>query len=63
MEMTEVKQTTFFERDPDDRVALKLRLNEASSLVADAAKASVRSLNSEIIYRLKHSFEQEASGA
>jgi hypothetical protein len=62
MSCTQTNQGRAAERDPDDLVALKLRLNEAlRRRVADAANASVRSLNGEIIYRLKSSFEQEAS--
>jgi hypothetical protein len=63
VDMTELKRTTYDEGDQATRVALKLRLDEAlRRRVANAAKASVRSLNSEIVYRLKHSFE-EAGGA
>ena len=51
-------------RDLDDPVALKLRFNEAlRRRIAAAAKASLRSLNSEIVFRLKTSLDQGSDKA
>ena len=52
------------ERNLDDPVALKLRFNEAlRRRIAAAAKASLRSLNSEIVFRLKTSLDQGSDKA
>jgi hypothetical protein len=52
------------ERDLNDPVALKLRFNEAlRRQIADAAKRSVRSINSEIVYRLRTSFGDEVAAS
>jgi predicted HicB family RNase H-like nuclease len=49
------------EREPTERVAFNVRFEEAlRRQIAAAAKRSVRSLNSEIIYWLRASFENAA---
>jgi hypothetical protein len=46
----------------DDLVTRTLRFDEdLRQLLEDAASRSVRSVNSEIIFRLRSSFQQEAS--
>jgi hypothetical protein len=46
----------------DDLVTRTLRFDEdLRQLLEEAASRSVRSVNSEIIFRLRSSFEQEAS--
>jgi predicted HicB family RNase H-like nuclease len=58
------KQTTCLrsaERNSSNSVALTLRFNEKlRQQLADAANRSVRSMNSEIIFRLRTSFDHEA---
>jgi hypothetical protein len=50
------------ENTPSKPVILSLRFSEAlHRQIADEAKRSVRSINSEIVYRLKMSFEREAA--
>lgn len=49
------------ERAPSDPVALTVRFDEElRRQLADAADRSVRSMNSEIIFRLRTSFDHEA---
>jgi predicted HicB family RNase H-like nuclease len=49
------------ERNLSNPVALTLRFNEElRQQLADAANRSVRSINSEIIFRLRTSFDHEA---
>jgi hypothetical protein len=50
-------------KQPNDPIKLQLRLNEAlRQQIAAAAASSIRSINSEILYRLRSSFEREPSG-
>lgn len=52
--------TTTAQRDPNDRVELRLRFDEAlRRQIAAAANRSLRSVNSEIKFRLQSSFEDE----
>jgi Arc-like DNA binding domain len=58
-------QATFLpaERDPSEPVGLTVRFNEKlRQQLADAADRSVRSMNGEIVFRLKTSFEHDALG-
>jgi hypothetical protein len=49
-------------RESPDEVHLKLRLDEAlRQQIADAAKSSLRSMNSEIVYRLRKSLSKQAA--
>lgn len=48
----------------NDRIKLQLRINETlRQRLAEEAKRSVRSLNAEIIYRLRSSFERQQNEA
>lgn len=48
-------------KDDDGKIAVNFRFDEAlHRQLADAAKDSVRSLNGEILYRLRKSFEQRS---
>jgi hypothetical protein len=50
-------------KDSTDEVYLKLRLDEAlRQQIADAAQDSLRSMNSEIIVRLRKSLAEQAAG-
>jgi hypothetical protein len=50
-------------KQPNDPIKLQLRLNEAlRQQIAAAAASSIRSINSEILYRLRSSFGREPSG-
>jgi hypothetical protein len=51
-------------KDRDERAELTLRLNEAlRRQIAEAARRNVRSLNSEIVYRLRTSLETDEAAA
>jgi hypothetical protein len=47
------------DKENDDRISLQLRLpKNLHSALEEVAKLNERSLNGEIVWRLKHSFEQ-----
>jgi len=49
---------------PTERIQVSVRFDEAlRQRLEDAAKASLRSMNSEIIFRLKTSFERQPDEA
>jgi hypothetical protein len=51
-------------KQANDPVKLRVRLTEElRQRLSDAAKGSLRSLNSEILYRLRSSFESDEAAA